>query len=92
MHTAANNHNTRPTREQAKQMHEHFKGSGGGGAASADQGARAKKGSASVYFMDEEGEDGRKRTGTRGTSSEKFDESEFDAFFAELLRSEDVEF
>ena len=92
--TAANNHNTRPTREQAKQMYKHFKGSGGGGAASADQGARAKKGSASVYFMNEEGEDGEDNAPVHEVPAvEKFfsDESEFDAFFAELLRGEDDE-
>ena len=46
----AGNNNTRPTREQAKQMYKHFKGSGGGGT---DQGAKAKSVSKSVYFMNE---------------------------------------
>ena len=91
--TAANNYNTKPTKEQARQLYNKFKG--GGGAASAE-GARAKKGSASVYFMDEEGEDGEEIVPAHevpaGGTKKNFDESEFDAFFAELLQSEDDEF
>lgn len=94
-----NNNHHRPTRDQAKKLYKQFKGADQGTNAKSVQPA-----SKSVYLMHEEGDDGdgqenrdRGAAGAHGPDRpvrdvglNSFDESEFDAFYTELLRNEDV--
>jgi hypothetical protein len=77
--------NNRPTRDQAKKLYKHFK--------SADQVTNSAKSvqpvTKSVYLLQEE--DAYEEGESMSTNQPKnFDESEFDAFFTELLRSDEV--